>query len=745
MTQPTNERLYALIPAIYKQRDADAGYPLRALLAVLDTQVGALENDIARLYENWFIETCDPWVVPYIADLLAVKTLNPVTAVTAAPRAYVANVLSYRRRKGTAAMLEQLARDLTGWSAHAVEEFTLLTTDQHLNHLRPTNLQTPDLRDDAALGLIGGAFDPTARSIDVRRIATGRGRANIQNVALFLWRLEADPLIRVDATVAREKPAEKGLFRFSPLGQDVPLFNARRAVDPITELAIEAVVPGALRRRAMFDDLASFRAERASLGHKAPASSLYFGAQSAVTLTVDGVDLPVEALRICNLADWHHPPDVTPIPGAWPTDSVAIDPVLGRIAFAASVAPATPPAVTWYQGFSGPLGGGGYARVPTLPTPTLAPPLSGGGNALSLALDNPALSYVPVSEADQLLRATAFRRTTALDPAGGLKSPLADRLTELLKAAGRSCIVEINDSRTYSLGGLTVPPASTLEIRAADGKRPLVNLTSATAMHLGQGAVLIFNGLVLAGATLTIADAPEAAVVLQHCTLVPGLTLGPDGTPQSPDAPSVSGPAVEARFDLLVYRSITGPLQTSTLGADGYVFIEESVVDAMGGSLPAIATAHGSLVRATVLGAVDVETGDEISDSIVTGAVTAARVQEGCARFSFFPDGSRVSQPYRCQPAMALQTNASAPPAEQAARSDVLARVAPAFTSTRFGDPGYGQLTATCAPEIRRGASDEGSMGAFSFVAEPQRVDNLFTSLDEYLRFGLEAGIFFAS
>jgi hypothetical protein len=36
-------------------------------------------------------------------------------------------------------------------------------------------------------------------------------------------------------------------------------------------------------------------------------------------------------------------------------------------------------------------------------------------------------------------------------------------------------------------------------------------------------------------------------------------------------------------------------------------------------------------------------------------------------------------------------------------------------------------------------------MGAFDFLKEPQRLDNLRASLEEYLRFTLEAGIFFVT
>ena len=69
------DRLYELMPVVYRMRDADQGYPLRDLLRVLSTQANVLERDIARLYDNWFIETCDDWVVPYIGDLLGYSLL----------------------------------------------------------------------------------------------------------------------------------------------------------------------------------------------------------------------------------------------------------------------------------------------------------------------------------------------------------------------------------------------------------------------------------------------------------------------------------------------------------------------------------------------------------------------------------------------------------------------------------------------------------------------------------------------
>ena len=75
----------------------------------------------------------------------------------------------------------------------------------------------------------------------------------------------------------------------------------------------------------------------------------------------------------------------------------------------------------------------------------------------------------------------------------------------------------------------------------------------------------------------------------------------------------------------------------------------------------------------------------------------------------------------------------------------VLARLRPTFTSVRYGDPGYAQLSRTCAEEILTGSEDGSEMGVFQHLKQPQRQANLRASLVEYLRFGLAAGIFFVT
>lgn len=70
------DRLYELLPAIHRIRDAEQGEPLKALLRVIAEQVNLVEDNIARLYDDWFIETCEDWVVPYIADLVGYRQIH---------------------------------------------------------------------------------------------------------------------------------------------------------------------------------------------------------------------------------------------------------------------------------------------------------------------------------------------------------------------------------------------------------------------------------------------------------------------------------------------------------------------------------------------------------------------------------------------------------------------------------------------------------------------------------------------
>src|SRR5690349_5108366 len=260
------DRLYQLLPAVYRMTDAEQGESLRALLQVIAEQVNIVENDIGSLYENWFIETCDDWIVPYIGELIGYqqvheagepgdpsqtegRALNKILI----PRREVANVISYRRRKGTLSLLEDLANNVAGWPARAVEFYKLLGWTQSLNHPRPRRGGFVGLRAGAALELLNGPFTRSTHNVDVRRLNSHRttGSFNIGSVALFVWRLKNYSVTRTPAYCIEEEGPE--CYTLNALGHDTPLYNLPEPEDTPTHIADQLNLPIAIRRRPFAD------------------------------------------------------------------------------------------------------------------------------------------------------------------------------------------------------------------------------------------------------------------------------------------------------------------------------------------------------------------------------------------------------------------------------------------------------------------------------------------------------------
>ncbi len=884
------DRIYELLPAVYRVRDArpdGTDGPVRGLLGVVAQEVAVLQEDLAQLYDDEFIETCADWVVPYIGDLLGVRGLHPVSVATQSQRAYVADTIGYRRRKGTATVVEQLARDVTGWHANAVEFFQLLTWNQYMKHVRAGRGGLVDLRRWEPLERLATPFDSIARSIDVRPVAGRRGRFNIPNIGVFLWRLAEHT--RTGSDAVRADPSDPGRFYFSPLGIDIQLVTI-----PATEKTVEALstplnVPVAISRRVLRENRSAY----------VPAS---FAIQAAGTL------VSANQVTVCDLRDvvdgmgnvsWAHTPP--------PSGVVAVDPVLGRLAFPGDWA-AEPLKVSFATGFAADMGGGEYARAASFQLDATKVPI------VRVPLDQPSIGAA-------------------------------------LVALGGGGIVEVTDSATYAETPVVNAPNTQVEIRAADGAWPVLNLGADMTIG-GLGGQVFLNGFLVQGGGLAVDNAVNE-LVLRHCTLVPGHRLLRSGAPASPGAPSlVLSPHKDSLTSITIQSSVAGPLRLparqasltvedsildgatgevlatqvpalvsgdlstfpnlgaspqvdvtigtdgphrATLstaptdlndaaakleaavraagstpaftgtrvlaaqhrlivipGAPGWIRFADAASDTSasqlalvrptarrvhalrGGSLPAtptlrsaartlsvtiggdgplpaqlsaapgtvdqaasllqaairaaagadpafnaamvavleagllvlpgvdgdavvitaaatdadtavdlalssavavIAASAGGEVagcatvmrRTTAIGMVHVEVMTEASDSIFGDPLTCDRRQAGCTRFSFVPNGSLTPRRYRCQPA------AGGPV------------VRPVFASLRFGDPGYCQLQRSCPDEIWKGASNDAEMGAFNQLFEPQRETNLRVALEEYLRFAMEAGIFYAS
>src|SRR3989337_2373975 len=93
--------LYGLLPALYRLEAPEQGSPLRVLLELIEEQAVIIKGDVDGLWDDYFIETCADWVVPYIGDLIGYRTLHGVVPKVANSRAEVGRTIAFRRRKGT--------------------------------------------------------------------------------------------------------------------------------------------------------------------------------------------------------------------------------------------------------------------------------------------------------------------------------------------------------------------------------------------------------------------------------------------------------------------------------------------------------------------------------------------------------------------------------------------------------------------------------------------------------------------
>ena len=685
--------LYELLPVVYRLRDAERGGPLEALVELVAGQADLLKEDLEGMWDDLFIETCEEWVVPYIGDLVANTPLYEIPGL--GRRADVAEHDPLAPPQGHPDDAGRVARAVTGWGATAVAMFELLGWNQNLNHIRlllapddpggehPLALDrvgSVDVRDRDCLDRCNTAFDQITHTVDLRSIADDQGWYGLRKVCVFCFRLQSFPMRGM--TPAPSTSGGPRCYHLSPLGQDAPVFHLGVAV-PDEQLASETNVDAPIRPYRFYEQ-----------------PDLDWGKDRAdgQTLAIEtGAGLVPQASVICkDLSSW----------AAVPPTMVGVDVRSGRIRFGSKVEMPGPLRVDACYGFAAAIGGGPYERPPS----------------------SSASSQAPL----ELLIPSAY--------------PDLEKAVAQWLAAPQDVRFVIEDSATYTLpAGLELsvsglPEAVAVTIAAADEQRPLlvgdINVAGASVGVLG------IEGLLVSGA-LNVSGAVEE-VLISDCTLVPGIALEEDGSPQQPTAASLTCDKPADRRDVVLERSITGPLRLA--GEGNRLTVRDGIVDAPAGPPTRVAIAadeagkvagpDSDLERVTVFGSVFVRELALASECIFTdGTLRAQRRQAGCVRFSsLVPVGSRTPRRYRCQPDLAREAD----PAD--AEREAL-RVRPTFTSVRYGQPGYAQLGTACVAEIREGAQDGAEMGAFQSLMQPQRETNLRVRMEEYLPFGLEWGL----
>jgi len=760
MTRRTS--LFERLPEIYRIRDSEQTPrgQLEAYLGALDSVFSAVRDDVETLYHNLFIEHCDDWVVPYIADLLGTSHLKGDSWTL---RADVARTVRLRRRKGTLGAVESLAHALSGWAVHAVEMRERLGWNQHLNHQRPDEGGTPPLslltsmsaparggtvtlRDPALLSLVYGPFDPFAHVVDVKPPGPG---FNLSDLIVFLWRLTAYTVpvctpflhgpIRTLAPVGPDDAGFAVRVGTHPVGDPMVVFNtwAYRADDDPPNLTDIDTAPGPMPRARLTGDTPAGN----------PAAYLQVLLHSVLPPPAGGTvgltfHLPDAAAvntitwryRGANLCAWEE--------GLRPPlrrHEIVVDPERGRVLFGVqNNAEATTVRdgllLTETYGFSGPTGAHPITR--------------------ESAQDQWSVVPIAVNGHTDPTPATALQR--ALDN---------------LPAAGGPVIVEIGDSLTHELdlqsvagvgdeGGLKVLRLSgSLWIRAASGQRPVIRLKRPLAFRpdavtgpAGQALMATLEvrleGLYITKAATFTGDALVQRAALNQlaidgCTLDPGgaLAVTGDGSRlplvtamQLTNDYGFTVPAEESAFDqtpaLSVTRSIVGRL---AIDSDYELSLTDSIVDAGSG----VGAATPALAIGAVTGDPEVEWGPRLtiggitcfgrvrvwsgqgSGGVFVQSLEVHNTQAGCIRFSYFRGaGDRLPQHHGC----VFGTSARL-----------------AFVRECYGHPAYAQLRRDCDRRILEEGPNADEMGAFGYLLNTHKWKNIGIRQREFMPAGIRA------
>lgn len=779
------EKLWDWIPEVYRHEDGIAQRPgvLRALVEIVGAHAAEARRGVNRLWDNQFAELADDWALPYIGDLVGTRLVSPLNR--AGRRADVARTIFYRRRKGTVPLLETLIREIGRWDGVVVEAFRRLGRTPHrldaplagrgAARMGPVTRTPPggtaDLRASRGGDLVGGPFEEYVHTADVRQLRGELGRFNITKLNFHLFRQ-----IAYEVPFATPLALGNDRFTFDPSGREIPLFRRSQQDEEECTQADEWRIAAPLPCRLLGEARYRLSADDAPPAIAAALSPLFgvtivgepkLRAILATLLTAAQLNTHVYPILAASITE--DSPRAQLIPSAVsiavgansaaaamsqervvPANlalgatfnapagkTVAVDPQRGQFRFL------TPPAAgakvfvpKHHYGLFGPCGAGTYSRRETIVVSSVA---------------------VPVTQVSD----------------GGLTNPGPVAIPLPFPTNG---VYEITDNKTYhpaSPAGGIVTGVSQLTLQAADERRPYVRLIPQgggsrwTFRALpkppgfdptdpGMRRTLVIDGLWLSlrpsglsEQTVTGANTPATPVattialdgvfdqvIIRHCTIDPGGEQARVTTTKVMPIPAVQLELRGAVEELIIERSIVGPIRESATAADpcsaARVIVRDSIVQSTLLGTNAIETrfATVTLERSTVLGSVVVNR-LIASETLVTGEVRVTDKQHGCFRFSATIDVATSRLPRQFESHLIPPVFVPLPVGARLPRHILV--------STRFGEPGFAQLSETAPEALRRGAENGSEIGAWSRMFTPIKFDDLKAKVAEYMPFGLVA------
>lgn len=720
--------LYDLLPAYVRYRDGLEGEPLRTVMDTLELPYRAVLEDVEALYDGWFVETCDLWRVPYVADLLGVRGLGVERHLHPGQRARVGNALAYRRRKGTAAALERLATDASGWPCRLVEYRRTTAATASLEV--PPAGGTADLRRADDLDALGGPFNVVGHGVDLKGQdgdtppVGDAGGFHPAGLGLALHRLAAYP-------VAGGRPREVGAGRytFHPFGVDAPLFHPARTPDEAVYRSRRDQLPAPLSPLALEREIAALRRGE-------PPGSDHLGEPPALRIFVgrgDGEDgdgdapppraLEAAELAVADLEDWRAPAEVD--------DGVRalVDPRRGRFRLLPDDRDGElrPVRVDYHYGAAMDLGGGAYPRPGSV---------TGGRERWTAVVSADA-----EERHDRDTGVHHFRSLEAALAAWNRGRPLPIPSRERRDLRPRDGVVRFADSGSYEVTSPIRLHGRRLRLEAVDGCRPclLGDLRVAGPGSVGEegaaedgGArhLALQNRLALSGLWIDGGVRMRGCVslVIEHCTVDPPrpgrrvpCSVGPQGYGEP--AALTAGDEVPSElfaFSVQVRHSILGPLRLAGRRVD--LELDDSLVDGGGEAAIEAGESQVRLVRCTLLGEVLAGRLPAAVDSLFTAPLRVVARGEGAVVSCRLAAGSDTPRREMC-----VEGGAAL------------------LASTTYGDPAYGQLAPAAGRAVLGGAGDGNEIGVFNALRQRDRLDSLEVALRDHLPWGMQARIWFVT
>jgi len=233
MSQPSDSRigqeLYRLLPAVYRERDnpvledgkitqaGDLARYLEACGLLLDGVYALLKQRL----DDAFIDTCQPWLISYLAELLGVRL---VTSSEPEQRIEIANSVAWRQRKGTVSCIRDIVQELGQMYFEIQEGWRRVATTPRIGMpLVPpavtVDFRTPSQGQSVPCGVPrhpGGFDDLSKRTVDLRTPDWRRGHYHPKRLLLYVM------------PNSETKVVEEKLKDFVPLGVEAVIIPDAR-------------------------------------------------------------------------------------------------------------------------------------------------------------------------------------------------------------------------------------------------------------------------------------------------------------------------------------------------------------------------------------------------------------------------------------------------------------------------------------------------------------------------------------